>query len=151
KLIAPWWHTLSVLAIFAFFAWRGARQAAENPNPLGTSSGSGGSLAIQYLILIGSEVLIAYWVWVGVHWRGGTLWDLVRGRWSNWRDVARDFAIAIPFWVIWELTAKLCARILYSASSPAEPYHVPAGAAEVCGWLGLCLAAGFCEELVFRG
>jgi membrane protease YdiL (CAAX protease family) len=151
KLIAPWWHTASVLLILGFFAYRGA-QPQERPSPLGGAVGSPAtSFALQYLILIGAEILLAYWVFVGVHWRGGTLWDLVRGRWANWRDVVRDFAIALPFWVVWEATAIFCVRILYTEATPAGFYHVPAGAAEISAYFLLCVVVGFCEELVFRG
>jgi uncharacterized protein len=151
KLIAPWWHTVSVLLILGFFAYRGA-QAQERPSPLGGAVGSPAtSFTLQYLILIGAEILLAYWVFVGVHWRGGTLWELVRGRWASWRDVLRDFAIALPFWVIWEATALLCVRILYTESTPAGFYHIPAGLAEIPAYFLLCIVVGFCEELVFRG
>ena len=151
KLIAPWWHTVSFILILGFFAYRGAQQQ-DRPSPLGGAVGaSSTSFVLQYLLLIGSEILLAYWVFVGVHWRGGTLWDLVRGRWASWRDVLRDFAIALPFWVIWEATAILCGRIFYSGSTSAEFYHVPAGPAEIATYLLMCIVVGFCEELVFRG
>jgi uncharacterized protein len=151
KLIAPWWHTVSVILILGFFAYRGAQQQ-DRPSPLGGAVGaSSTSFVLQYLLLIGAEILLAYWVFVGVHWRGGTLWDLVRGRWASWRDVLRDFAIALPFWVIWEATAIFCGRIFYTGSTPAEFYHVPAGPAEVVTYLAMCIVVGFCEELVFRG
>jgi membrane protease YdiL (CAAX protease family) len=151
KLIASPWHTASVILILGFFAWRGAQQQ-ERPSPLGGAVGaSSTSFALQYLLLIGAELLLAYWVFVGVHWRGGTLWDLVRGRWASWRDVVKDFAIALPFWVIWEATAIFCVRILYSESTPAGFYHVPSGFAEIASYFLLCIVVGFCEELVFRG
>ena len=63
----------------------------------------------------------------------------------------RDFAIALPFWVIWEATARLVYALLYPHSSPSNAYHVRAGPAEIFLWLLVSLAAGFCEELVFRG
>ena len=31
------------------------------------------------------------------------------------------------------------------------PYHVPAHAAEILSWFAVCIAAGICEEIVFRG
>lgn len=151
RLIAPAWHTVSVILILGYFAYRGA-QAQERPSPLGGAAGAAStSFVLQYFLLIGAEILLAYWVWAGVHWRGGTLWDLVRGRWASWRDVLRDFAIALPFWVIWEAVALLCVRILYTEATPAGFYHVPSGAAEVGAYFLLCVVVGFCEELVFRG
>src|SRR5271163_82515 len=67
KLIASPWHTASVILILGFFAWRGAQQQ-ERPSPLGGAAGaSSTSFVSQYLLLIGAEILLAYWVFVGVH------------------------------------------------------------------------------------
>ena len=63
----------------------------------------------------------------------------------------RDFAIALPFWVIWEATARLVYALLYPHSSPSNAYHVRAGPAEIFLWLLVSLAAEFCEELVLGG
>lgn len=151
KLIASPWHTVSVLLILGYFAYRGG-QAQERPSPLGGAAGaSSTSFVLQYLLLIGAEILLVYWVWVGVHWRGVTLWDMLRGRWASWRDVLRDFGIALPFWIIWEAIALFGVRILYAESTPSNFYHVPSGAAEVAAYFLLCVVVGFCEELVFRG
>jgi hypothetical protein len=85
-----------------------------------------------------------------VQWNGGRIKDLIGGRWSSWRQVLADFA-ALPFWVIWEATARLVYALLYPHSSPSNAYQVPTGPAEIFLWLLVSLAAGFCEELVFRG
>ena len=153
KLIAPWWHTLSVLGIFAFFAWRGAIAATNSGAASGEAGPSTNAYLVQNLILIAEEILMVVWIWAGVHWRNRTLGDLVRGRWASWRDAARDFAIAIPFWVIWEATALLCVHFLYSTSTSESgvPYHVPSHVAEIASWFMVCIAAGICEEIVFRG
>jgi len=153
KLIAPWWHTASVLGIFAYFAWRGAMNAAQAPAAGGSAEPSTNDYLLQNLIILGEEIGMVVWIWAGVHWRNHTLQDLVRGRWASWRDAARDFAIALPFWVIWEATALLCVRLLYSAAAADSgvPYHVPSHAAEIISWFVVCIAAGICEEIVFRG
>ena len=57
KLIAPWWHTVSVILILGFFAYRGAQQQ-DRPSPLGGAVGaSSTSFVLQYLLLIGAELL----------------------------------------------------------------------------------------------
>jgi uncharacterized protein len=152
-LIAPWWHTVSVLGIFAFFAWRGAMAAAHPPADGGNVGPSTSAYLVQNLVIIGEEILMVVWIWAGVRWRNHPLGDLVRGRWASWRDAARDLAIALPFWVVWEATALLGARFLYRASTSDSgvPYHAPTHVAEILSWFAVCIAAGFCEEIVFRG
>jgi membrane protease YdiL (CAAX protease family) len=151
----PWiaapWHTLSVLAVLAGHSIYGAMVAPSSNAPAPSSSASDGSQVMSYIFMIGSEVLLATWIWAGVQWKGGRIRDLIGGRWSNWGLVLRDVAIALPFWVIWEATARFVYALLYPHSSPSNAYHVPTGPAEIFLWLLVSLAAGFCEELVFRG
>jgi membrane protease YdiL (CAAX protease family) len=125
--------------------------APSSNAPAPASAGPGGSQEMSYIFMIGSEILLATWIWAGVQWQGGRIKDLIGGRWSSWRQVLRDFAVALPFWVIWEATARLVYALLYPHSSPSNAYQVPTGAAEIFLWLLVSLAAGFCEELVFRG
>jgi membrane protease YdiL (CAAX protease family) len=71
---------------------------------------------------------------------------LTGGRWTSWRSLVREVAIAIPFWAIWEFTAWL-ERI----PTPTAPYQPSAGILEVSLWILLSISAGNCEEIVFRG
>lgn len=135
---------MSVLAILAGHSIYGAMVAPPSNAPEAPH-------VTSYIFMIGSEVLLATWIWAGVQWKGGRIRDLIGGRWSNWRLVLRDFAIALPFWVIWEATARLVYALRYPDSAPSNAYHVPTGPAEIILWLLVSLSAGFCEELVFRG
>jgi hypothetical protein len=53
------------------------------------------------------EALLFGYVWAGVRKRGVTLAALSGGRWSSLREVMRDVAIAIPFWIVWQAAAGL--------------------------------------------
>jgi membrane protease YdiL (CAAX protease family) len=151
RLIASPWHTLSILLIFAYLGFRtgvpSSTVAPESAHPNASHS----ALLLKYGLLILSEWGMAYWAWVGVHWRGGTLRDLTGGRWTNWRSVAMDVAIAIPFWVVWELTAWLMHWILQRVPSAHASYQPPTGFTEVVMWILLSISAGIGEEIVFRG
>ena len=105
----------------------------------------------QYAILILSEWGMAYWVWVGVHLKGGHLRDLTGGRWTSWRSVALDVAIAIPFCGVWELTAWLVHLAVERVPAATASYQPPSGFMEVFMWILLSVSAGICEEIVFRG
>jgi membrane protease YdiL (CAAX protease family) len=151
RLIAPWWHTLTILSIYLVPSIVALAKHSAAAAPGATSSPNHGALLRNYLISIGLEWALAYWAWVGVHWRGGTLRDLTGGRWTSWRGVATEVAIAIPFWVVWEATAWLVHRIVDRIQTPTTPYQVPIGVLEISLWILLSISAGICEELVFRG
>src|ERR1700677_5103082 len=100
-LIASPWHTLSILLIFGYF---GFHRATPQQGLIPGSAQAAVSHAVVlrgYLIAIATEWGMAYWAWAGVHWKGGHLRDLTGGRWTSWRSLAREVAIAIPFWAIW--------------------------------------------------
>jgi membrane protease YdiL (CAAX protease family) len=148
RIAAPW-HTFSILLIFGFFSFRDAQHARAPESFQAVASHA--AILRGYLISIAFEWGMAYWAWVGVHWNGGQLRDLTGGRWANWRSLALDVAIAIPFWGLWELTAKLMHLAVDRVQMPTTAYQPPAGFVEVFLWILLSVSAGICEEIVFRG
>ena len=100
SFIAAPWHTLSVLLVFTCFSFLDALRAghAVPENAAAATHAATHAVMIRgYIVSIFYEWGMAYWVWAGVHWKGGTLRDLTGGRWTSWRGVALDVAIAIPF------------------------------------------------------
>ncbi|MGA7091743.1 MAG: CPBP family intramembrane glutamic endopeptidase [Candidatus Acidiferrales bacterium] len=152
QLIASPWHTLSILAIFAYFAIGQAHPLHAPVAGAAPAATSHSAMIVHYLIIIAEEIGMAYWVWAGVHWRGGSLRDLTGGRWISWRSLALDVVIAIPFWGVWELTAWLVHLAVDRVhATTATPYQAPAGFAEISLWILVSVAAGISEEIVFRG
>jgi membrane protease YdiL (CAAX protease family) len=149
SLIAPLWHTLSVLLIFGYFSFRDA-QHAQNAAPSSVVA-SHGAIIRAYLLMIFYEWGMAAWAWGGAQFKGGNLRTLTGGRWTSWRSLAMDVAIAIPFWGVWELTARLVHHAVDRVQTPTTPYHPPSGFVEVFLWIVLSISAGICEEIVFRG
>ena len=146
--IAPAWHTLSLLLILGFFAWYDA-QPAQNAGS--SSAATRGAILRGYLLSILYEWGMAAWAWGGVQFKGGNLRTLTGGRWTSWRSLALDVAIAIPFWVVWELTARVVHHAVERVQTPTTAYHPPAGFAEVSLWILLSVSAGVCEEIIYRG
>ncbi len=151
RLIAPWWHTLTILSVYLVPSILALTKHSAAAAPGAILSPSHSVMIRGYLISIALEWALAYWAWIGVHWRGGTLRDLTGGRWTTWRGVVTDLAIALPFWVVWEATAWLVHRIVDRIQTPTTPYQVPIGLLEISLWILLSISAGVCEELVFRG
>jgi hypothetical protein len=158
KQLASWWHFAGYLAIMAILIRAGfiSQRIASSS----ASAGSSGQLidhaqAIRsYFISIAANILITYYCWVGVHWRGGTLTDLTGGRWKTWKSVAVDVAIAIPFWLVWEAAAWAVVSLL-ALLGPDEASSVagmlPKSPLEVLLWIAVSVVAGLCEEIQSRG
>ena len=113
--IASWKHFVGFLLIGAGIVALGMlAQRAPAQGGAGTSSSqlAAHSQAIHiYLGAIVMDWLLLYYCWAGVHGRGGNLQTLSGGRWASWKDLAIDWAIAAPFFVIWE-GAAYCAHSL---------------------------------------
>jgi membrane protease YdiL (CAAX protease family) len=96
-----------------------------------------------------------YYCWAGVHNAGGTLASLSAGRWTSANDLLVDVAIAIPFWALWEGVAYgahyALDRLHPAGTAAAVDSLLPKSLLEISLWILLCLTAGFCEEIAFRG
>ena len=129
QLIAPAWHTLTILLGFGYFSVRQAMQlssAVATQGPI-----SHGAMLRAYALNIALEWGMAYWAWAGVHWKGGTLDTLTGGRWTTRRSLLADIAIAIPFWIVWELTAWAAHLAVDRVKTPTMPYQPPSGFLEI--------------------
>ena len=152
RLLAPRWHTLGTrrdpprdVAVGAWLQGRGGPAAGP-----GLAPAHRGVLQI-YGVATLLDWALFYYVWASTSKSGTTLADLVGGRWSRPADVARDLAIAVPFWVVWEATALLVHRLLGPNPARSVDVLLPESAGEIAAWVLVCLTAGFCEEAVFRG
>lgn len=127
----------------------------------GTSTAPAGQLAdhskaIQiYPVAIIMDWALFYYCYAGVRRRGGTLASLSAARWTSAKAVLTDIAIVIPFWVLWEGVAY-GAHYLLDVLNPgrkaaAVDSLLPKSLVEIVLWILLCLTAGFCEEIAFRG
>ncbi len=150
--IASWLHLAGLLVIGA--AVTGLGLLAQR-GPAGGAAG--GQLASHsqaipiYLTAIVMDWALFYYCWAGVHRRGGSLWSLSGGRWTSWRGVAVDLAIALPFWLVWEGAAYAVATVLGPSSAKSVDSLLPHSLLEIFLWSATCVTAGICEEMVFRG
>ena len=150
--IAPWLHLAGLLVIGA--AVTGLGLLAQRGHAGGAASGqlASHSQAIPiYFTAIVMDWALFYYCWVGVHRRGGSLWSLSGGRWTSWRGVAVDLAIALPFWIVWEGAAYAVATLLGPSSAKSVDSLLPHSLFEILLWSATCVTAGICEEIVFRG
>jgi len=152
KPIASMRHLLGLLMIgagtvaFGFYA----QHSSAGTVPSGQLAAHGVAIQI-YFFAISLDWALFYYCWVGVHRRGGSLWSLAGGRWTSWRSIAVDLAIALPFWLIWEGAAYAVSRLLGPSAAKSVDSLLPHSFIEVMLWTATCATAGICEEVVFRG
>ena len=92
RLLAPWWHTLIVVGILLFLSLSQAHRLSGTVQHRGRLS-----LYITTMLVQWTMVVI---IWLGIHWRGLRLRDLVGGKWKSPEDVLLDVGIAAGFWIV---------------------------------------------------
>ncbi|HTC94093.1 MAG TPA: CPBP family intramembrane glutamic endopeptidase [Terriglobales bacterium] len=156
RLLAPWWHTVLLIAIFLL-------ASAGQAHTLGGIVERHGRLPL-YISTIAFEWVMVGFIWLGIRRRGLRLRDLVGGRWKSPEDVLLDIGIALGFWIasIAVLAAVRYALGLVSFNetqnmqqareiSKTLGFLIPQGIREMIVFTALAMTAGFCEELIFRG
>ena len=114
------------------------------------------SKAIPFYVsaLIIEWALFCY-CYIGVRRNGGTLATLSGGRWKRPKDILLDIIVAALFWVIWEGAAYgsqfLLDKLFPGTKVAAIDSLFPHSWKEIAFWIVLCVSAGICEEVVYRG
>lgn len=148
--VASYGHTLGLVGIAAVVAALGALAQARPTTGGGLTSTHASALPAYASALVMEALLVGY-VWAGVRKRGVTLAVLSGGRWSSPREVMRDVAIAIPFWIVWQAAASLADALIGPSNAKSISVLLPIGWLEVSMWIMVSVVAGIVEELVFRG
>jgi membrane protease YdiL (CAAX protease family) len=106
-----------------------------------------------YLVVITFELAQLLFVWYGIKQTNTTISDLVDGRWSSMWEVIKDVLFAGALWLLWMIAAIVLVIAFHPAQHETPKYYVilPHSALEVSLWLVMSVAAGFCEEIVYRG
>ena len=150
KVIAPWWHTALLVALFLGMALSGAffqRQARSEPGMLQQHP----HVVPLYLSLIVLEWGLFAYVRRGLCRTGMKLSELLGGRWTSLTDVLWDAGLALGLWATWTLVAATWDRWLGPGQAASINTLLPQRGVEILLWVGVSISAGICEELVFRG
>src|ERR1700687_4364200 len=106
KLIAPWWHTASLVALFLGLAVGGAffqRRARAEPGMLQQHP----QVVPLYVSLMAMEWGLFVWVWRGGLRKTGTkLRELIGGKWASakdcsWTAASRSVYGPLGLWPSW--------------------------------------------------
>jgi uncharacterized protein len=139
-------HTLFLLlVIIGWSAWgyigAGRMRASQEPHRVG----------MYVLTMLMEWTVVAYILW-GLKKHGTPLGEVIGGKWSSWKAVLIDIAIAAGFWLIAVVVLIVAALAIHSPRSPeAIRFMIPQSRLEILLWILVAMTAGFCEELIFRG
>ena len=145
--IAPWWHSVLVLALLAIGSVASAYQhGLPNANLPGVSH-----RLSSYVTVLVQEWLGVFLVWLALRRRGLRVGSLVSGRWQTPRAFFRDLGLAVGFMIVVIPLAGVLAYLLGANNNSALAVFTPKTLLELVVFLVLAASAGFGEELVFRG
>jgi membrane protease YdiL (CAAX protease family) len=145
--IAPWWHTVLVLAIIAIASIASACQhGLPNANLPAVSHRLSG-----YFTVIVQEWFGVFLVWLALRRRGLAVSSLVSGRWQTPRAFFRDLGLAIGFMIVVVPLVGVLAYFLGAGGNRAVADIPPKALHELVVFLVLTASASFAEELIFRG
>jgi membrane protease YdiL (CAAX protease family) len=145
--IAPWWHTALIVVVILGVSILSGLESK--------TTGFGGQHIKRYLIGIVCELVLVAAVWWGIRLRNVPLRQLLGERRRGAKAWAKDFGIALIFWVMAMLVLAALAtvlRLLHLMSlQKAVMDLAPRGGLELIMWIALSITAGIAEEIVFRG
>ena len=145
--VAPWWHTILLLAPILIFSLLGSLK----PSHRALSQNH----VARYLVTLAWEWVLAGVVVWGIHLRKTPLRQLLgveRPTLRDWRD---DLLFAAAFWMGSMIVLAAIGAFLKLAhfSTPQKELAqlAPQNGLELLLWVVLSISAGICEELTFRG
>ena len=148
RLLAPWWHTILLIAVLLFASVNGT---------LGRHPLAAASKVPQYLWVMGWEWVLAGFVWLGIRKRI-SLRELIGGRWAKPEDFFLDVVYAAAFWVCALVVLGSGAKLMHldqagkiDGMRKQLGFLTPGTNLELALWFGVSATAGFCEEIIFRG
>ncbi len=107
---------------------------------------------VEYLFTLGYEFVLLGYVWFfGLRKYRVSLAEIVGGKWRNFGDFSLDVAIALLFWVVVVIVLLILSLILHFRGMDAAKALLPQTTIELGVFVVLAIAAGFCEEIIFRG
>jgi uncharacterized protein len=144
--IAPWWHTALLVLLLVGVSFLNARGPRR--------SSMAGHHAATYGATIVAEWVLFLLTWWGLRMKRIPLGEVLGFR-RGLRAWAEDLGVALIFWIAAMIVLAIVSLPLrlghFATAQKTVTALAPRNAPELMLWIALCLTAGFCEELVFRG
>ena len=146
----PYWHTFVLVLVLLALSFGNTRS--------GQGAHSGHAHLRIYVATMVYEWLLTGYVWWGVRRAGGTLRQLIGGRWDDFGDFLLDIALAGGVWFGALMAIAVAAVAMgmghggaFDETRRQIGFLAPDSTLEIVLWIALSATAGFCEELIFRG
>ena len=150
RLLAPWWHTLILVAVLLFASLNGT----QGKHPLTEVSRS---KVPEYIATMVWEWLMVGYIWLGIRKRV-SMRELIGGRWASWEDFFLDVVYAAAFWGCALFVLGGMAKLMHldeggkmEAMRKSLGFLAPGSRLELAVWFCVSTTAGICEEIIFRG
>ena len=104
-----------------------------------------------YFVLIAVELILVWFVAIGVRARGHKLLDVAGRRWRSLSDGLIDISFAIGTAALLRFVVSPCLIQLIGRWSSNTGFLLPKTTMESLTWILVSASAGVCEELVYRG
>jgi uncharacterized protein len=145
--VAPIWHTVLFIAGIV-----GLSLAQYHQTERMTTIRPETRLPL-YVAMIVFELIMLFYVWIGVFLGKKRLRDLIGGKWNSWADFGRDIAVVFAFWIVVLGVLAVAGYLLGTSRTVPKAVRMllPRTPAEIAVWILLAIIAGFCEETIFRG
>ena len=145
--VAPWWHTAILIAIVLGISTLSTLQSR--------SAGFSGGHIERYIITIAWECFLSLIAWWGLRVRHTPIREILGLRRRGFKEFARDFGIALLFWIVAMMVLAAIASLLrifhLVHAQKAVIALAPQTILQIIVWIALCVIAGIVEEFVFRG
>ena len=116
----------------------------------GTSPTPIASRVPLYCMLVGVELVLVWFVAIGIRARGYRLLDVVGRRCDTLLEGVTDILVAAGTAALLRFSGPMLYYFLGRWNSNTG-FLLPKTFSESIAWIAVSLAAGFCEELVYRG
>jgi len=146
SLIASPWHTVIVIVVVGINAYYGTIRSAHQ------RAGLGPSRPYMYLRTMLFEFVVLAIVVLGVRIRGGSLQVIFGQHWRSLRQLLTDLGLGVLLLLASTVVASIFGSHQREGSAEHSiSYLLPQTWNELLMWIALSIAAGVCEEAIYRG
>jgi len=107
-----------------------------------------------YLYALGFEFFQLFFVWYGIKKTNTTIAALIGGSWNSVWSFVKDILLGMLLWLLWMIAAIVLALVVHpqqDQGTEAVRALLPITPLQITLWIALSSAAGFCEEVIYRG
>jgi len=147
QAVAPWWHTVLVVALIG----ASSVQSAMNHGLPGFALPGLDIRLSRYLCVIVMEWILVLFIWLALKGRGISMRSLIGGRWATAGSFFKDLGLGVAFTLVGIVVIGAISHLIGGNTDKTIEAMLPKTLMELAVFLTLSMTGGFCEEFIFRG